>query len=299
MELNHLRCFYEVARLKSFTQASKVLRVSQPSISRTVKLLEAREEVRLLDRNRRSVRLTPTGELYFQRCERVFNELANLKREVETRRSGCRGTLLIGASDNVCNYLLPSLIETFREQFPRVSFQIYSGTSRDIKREMSEGKLELAIFFTVPKEGSFHLTKLAFVPFAVVCAGRSRRFSGVRADRQALQREPLIGCGSKEYRKSYPVGKMLRSLQVEDPVSQIEANSQETMKRFALRDMGYTIVPEFMVRDEVATERLRILKTSIPIGSDVYLVCQRDQTLSTVAALFKKHLQVRLAPMLS
>jgi DNA-binding transcriptional LysR family regulator len=53
MELNHLKYFYEVAKRGSFTGASKTLRVSQPSISKIVQLLEEREGVKLFNRNKK------------------------------------------------------------------------------------------------------------------------------------------------------------------------------------------------------------------------------------------------------
>jgi DNA-binding transcriptional LysR family regulator len=52
MELNHLRYFFEVAREGSFTSAARKLRVSQPSISKLVRILEEREGVLLFDRGK-------------------------------------------------------------------------------------------------------------------------------------------------------------------------------------------------------------------------------------------------------
>ena len=72
MELNHLKYFYEVARAGSFTAAARNLRVSQPSLSKTVALLEAREKIQLLERSKKGVTLTKIGMEVYTRCEKIF-----------------------------------------------------------------------------------------------------------------------------------------------------------------------------------------------------------------------------------
>src|SRR4051794_3914037 len=114
MELNHLKYFYEVARRQSFTKASSALRVSQPSISRTIKQMEDVVGARLLDRTRRGgVSLTDTGKLFFQSCESIFQELENLKTTVQQKGAEVAGVLSVGASDNICNYLFPEIFTAF------------------------------------------------------------------------------------------------------------------------------------------------------------------------------------------
>src|SRR5689334_13386897 len=114
MELNHLKYFYEVARLGSFTKASRALRISQPSISKMVKLLEGRQNVKLLDRSKRGgVHLTPTGKRFFESCISIFGEVETLKNVVDHEKVECAGDLAIGASDNICNYMVPDILEPF------------------------------------------------------------------------------------------------------------------------------------------------------------------------------------------
>src|SRR5437764_346716 len=122
MELNHLKYFYVVAKHQSFTKASKELRVSQPSISKIVRQLEEREGVRLLDRAKRSeVRLTEVGKIFYSSCDHIFREIANLKTRLSLQNDECIGDLLVGASDNICNYVLPRVLRSYRVEYPKVN----------------------------------------------------------------------------------------------------------------------------------------------------------------------------------
>jgi DNA-binding transcriptional LysR family regulator len=75
VELRHLYAFVAVARQKSFTHAAVELAVTQPALSRTIRQLEARMRVTLLDRSSRHVELTSVGELFLGHVERVLGEL--------------------------------------------------------------------------------------------------------------------------------------------------------------------------------------------------------------------------------
>ena len=114
MQLDRLRYFHAVARAGSFTKAARQLRVSQPSVSKTVRLLEEHEGVTLLDRTGRGgVTLTPAGRRFLTSCDAIFEELECLRRAVIQEREECVGHLKVGASDNVCNYLMSELLAPF------------------------------------------------------------------------------------------------------------------------------------------------------------------------------------------
>ena len=127
MQLNHLYYFYTVAKLNSFTRASKELRVSQPSISKIIRQLEEAQGSRLLDRSRRGeMSLTETGEIFFTHCKRIFDELKNLQQHISNQAHECIGPLRIAASDNLCNYVLPEIVEGFAREQAVLKFEYFA-----------------------------------------------------------------------------------------------------------------------------------------------------------------------------
>src|SRR6185503_2799532 len=97
-ELNHLGHFHAVARHKSFTAAARALRIQQPSVSRSVRLLEEALGVALLERHPRGVELTAAGQRVYERSVRVFEEVENIQRIAEDERGVCRGPLRVAAA---------------------------------------------------------------------------------------------------------------------------------------------------------------------------------------------------------
>lgn len=298
MELNHLKYFYEVAKEGSFTKASKKLRVSQPSISKMVKQIEYLQDVKLFDREKRAVRLTEMGKIFFRSCQNIFDEIGNLKREIERSKSECAGDLSIGASDNLCNYVLPKLLPSFCQTYPKVKVKLFSGTSSAIRADIQEGKSELGLFYTPVQEKDFETEKIGFVEFAIVASIKGELDSSKNFKPDLLENLGYIGSRIDDYAKPYPACQMMIETLGIKPNLIFETNNQETQKRMTIEGHGYTVVPLFMVIEEIKKGRLIRVTTPRPIGSHLYFVKKKNRSLSKRALLFfqylKKKLQVAL-----
>src|SRR4051794_10945689 len=93
MEVNHLRYFFEVARGGSFTAGAARLRVSQPAVSKLVRVLENSVGGPLFERSRKGISLTALGRAYYERCERIFGAVEELRDLARGHQQECRGTL--------------------------------------------------------------------------------------------------------------------------------------------------------------------------------------------------------------
>src|SRR4051812_24887104 len=106
MELNHLKVFYEVAKIGRFMEAAKRLNISQSALSRSVALLEESEGVQLFERSKKGVTLTPIGLQVFQRCEQLFKTFGEIEGICRGTRETCEGPLRLAATDHITNGLL-------------------------------------------------------------------------------------------------------------------------------------------------------------------------------------------------
>ena len=290
LDLSYLRYFHEVARAESFTRASKALRVSQPTISKMVQLLEAQVGERLFDRTKRSVALTDMGKVFFERTQRIFLEIEKLKSDLEKKTTECVGEISIGASDNLCNYLFPKLIGRFQKEYPEVSFRVFNGSSTDIKTEILDGKSEIGVFYTEPDEPTFNSTKIGFVEFTLVIAPQKSGAPQIKWSASRIAGVPFISSRVADYERPFPVNRMLNSLGIK-PQMGIQTNSQETQKRHAIEGQGFTVLPRFMVQEELKKNQLVEIPVSKVIGSNVYWVTRKNKTLSRQATVFSEYLK--------
>src|SRR5262249_34138881 len=124
MEFDHLKGFYYVAKLGSFTEAAGRLFLTQPAISLQVKALEKELGERLFDRFGRSIRLTHAGSVLYNQVEVLVGKLDEIQRTVVELKKLERGKLSLGASDTTSIYFLPSLLKVFLKRHPKIDLSI-------------------------------------------------------------------------------------------------------------------------------------------------------------------------------
>lgn len=116
-----LKVFVTLSQEKSFTRTAEVLHISQPAVSQNISELEKQLGVKLFDRLRGEVALTPAGELFLLRANEIlskYDEISDIyMRFPETR-------VRVAASDEVYNYLTEDLLKNFLSIHPEVHFEM-------------------------------------------------------------------------------------------------------------------------------------------------------------------------------
>lgn len=122
--LNDLRAFILVAQVGSFTKAAGQLGVSQSALSYTIKTLEERMGVKLLNRTTRSVSPTQAGERLLEDIEPLIAGIDQKLGKLNNFRDSPRGTLRINSSEHVINVLLWDKLAKFAQDYPDVVLEI-------------------------------------------------------------------------------------------------------------------------------------------------------------------------------
>jgi len=129
MNFTHIKAFYTVAKLESFTLAAQELNVSQPTLSQQVKSLERHFDLPLIKRNRKAIQLTHEGEIIFSYAEKLMAIAREMDREIEDIHTRL---LKIGTTPTLSRYFLPSIVLKLKENNPDLKVQIYTGLSKEI-----------------------------------------------------------------------------------------------------------------------------------------------------------------------
>ncbi|GAB3301304.1 LysR substrate-binding domain-containing protein [Parasphingorhabdus pacifica] len=126
MELRHLNAFVVVAEELNFRRAAARLHMSQPPLSQQIKRLEAEVGVRLLQRTTRQVALTAAGEAFLREARNTLQSAHAAPRVARQAAAGQIGALRLGFSGPTSYEVLLLLVRRFREQNPKVRFDIIS-----------------------------------------------------------------------------------------------------------------------------------------------------------------------------
>src|ERR1700675_2581577 len=157
MELRHLRYFTAVAEHLNFSEAPRGIHVAQPAISQTILDLEEELGVRLLLRDRRTVRLTAAGETFRREALEILRRTEEAVRLSKRASLGEVGRLRIGFYPACAAFLL-ALVQEYHRHFPDVELTLRELTSQEQLGAFDEGQLDVGFDWPLPAERSkeFH-----------------------------------------------------------------------------------------------------------------------------------------------
>ncbi|TDL30823.1 LysR family transcriptional regulator [Jeotgalibacillus sp. S-D1] len=145
MEWHQFEYFKTLARIQHVTKASQILSISQPALSRSIARFEEEIGVPLFEREGRSIRLNHYGEIMVKRVESMMKEFEAGKQEIQDLLMPDQGVVSLGFLHTLSTNLVPDLIASFRNRYPKVHFQLGQGPSHTILHQLQSGEYDLCL----------------------------------------------------------------------------------------------------------------------------------------------------------
>ena len=160
MHYDALTTFVTLAEVKNFTKTAELLHISQPSVSLHIKNLEKEFQTTLFLRSPKSVQITPTGQILYERAKQMLATYAAAKDEIVAHYHAVRGTLTIGASFTIGEYVLPPILARLQQEYPQLELQIIIGNTEEIIHLAKLLQIDIGLI-----EGQSHDQELIIHPF--------------------------------------------------------------------------------------------------------------------------------------
>src|ERR1043166_974973 len=145
MEMHQVRYFLAVARVLNFTRAAEECNVTQPSLTRAIKQLEAELGGDLFRRERPAAQLTELGLRMHPLLRQCYDAATGARQLASSFKSGEVGALRIALTHSVDLSLLIPHLEQIRRLFNRLEFRFLRGSSEEVAEFLKKGEAELAI----------------------------------------------------------------------------------------------------------------------------------------------------------
>ena len=258
MTLDQLTAFRAVARDHNFQKAADSLHLTQPAVSKQIQALERELGERLLDRGR-TTRLTRAGEVLLKYAERVAQTVEAAREELSDLAEHGDGRLSIGASHSIALSLLPSLLETYRSRYPRVTVSITAGHPAEILPRVAAGDFDLGLVILVSRKlhDSLPLSRRAFAVTEIVFVASPNH---PIVTREAVSIDDLQHVGwilnqdGCQYRGYLEKKFAERGLRMKIAV---EVMGLEVQKRLAQLGLGVTLLPKPFVAQDLREGKLK------------------------------------------
>ncbi|MEC3975247.1 LysR family transcriptional regulator [Amycolatopsis sp. H20-H5] len=261
MELRQLEYFVAVAEEANFTRAAERVHVAQPGVSAQIRKLERELGQPLLDRSRRTVRLTEVGAAALPPAKAALASVAAVRLAVDQLSGLLRGQVAIGMVTSYGPVDLPGLLARFHELHPAVEITLSAANSGTMFDAIRDGGLDLALVgvASVPPEGIEILVVRDEEFVAVVGLGDplATRNTVTLAELESLP----FGCLPKGTGLRTALDEALTAAGLRPRIA-FEAGDPNVLAHLAANGLGVAIVPESLAR--AYSDRLHLLTVTQP-----------------------------------
>ncbi|PAV29420.1 LysR family transcriptional regulator [Virgibacillus profundi] len=284
MELRQLRYFMEVANREHVSRAAEQLHVAQSAVSTQIANLEAELGVALFEREGRNIKLTQIGKIFYKHTKTVMQAVENAKKQVDVYLDPERGTIKIGFPTSLSNHLIPSVITSFKDQYPNIAFQLRQGTYNFLVDSVKKGDMDVAFLGPVPKEDPQIEGNILFTENISALLPLSHPL----AERKSLHLNDL----KHDEFVSFPKGFILEKMLIDScrqagftPKVSSEGEDLDAIKGLVSAGIGVTLLPESTFYE--VTPRMTVKLPLIPeIKRTVGVIKQKEKNLAPSEKIF-------------
>lgn len=281
LDILHLTYFTEVARQKSFTKASKILHVTQPSISKVIKTLENELGVILLERSGRQVELTDAGQALLQRAEDVLIAMDNLTIELADVVGLKNGRLVIGLPPMIGARFFPNVIGEFKRIYPTIEIKLIEVGSKEVESNIENGTLDLGVVALPLSKDLFETFPFISESLYIVLYPDHPLANAAKLALSDLRAESFI-----LYRDDFSLNDLIMSKckqQGFEPHIVCQSSQWDFIAEMVLSKLGIALLPETICRG-LERQNYRIIPLVDPvIPWDLAIVWKKGKYLSFAA----------------
>lgn len=255
-----MQVFVRIAERGSFTQAADDLQLPRATVSNLIQRLEARLGVRLLERTTRTVRLTPDGEAYRQRCVGLLADLEEA--DGLFRQAVPKGLLRVNLQGTLARRFIVPALPAFLARHPQLALQI--GEDDRLVDLVREG-VDCVLRAGQLRDSSLVARRVALLP-QLTCAsasylaqfGEPRTLADLAGHRAVNYLSSATG---QALPLEFTVNGEVRTLTLSGPVS---VTGADVYAGAAIAGLGLVQVPRYRVADELASGQLREVLADLP-----------------------------------
>lgn len=288
--IEEFKTFIAVVDFKNFTKAAEYLNLSQPSVSTHIKNLEIIFGVTLINRSvkQKTISITESGYTLYKRAKEIINLLDVTFMDVKTLSTSIKGTIKIGASLTIGEYILPKFLAHFSNKYPDVDIEVKIENTSFISSELKKMKLDIGLIegsvsSALFKQEYFLEDEMVLVaPFYSDLKDKEIKLDSIQ-NRRWIAREE--GSGTREYLDLFFAQNKII------PKSIMVLGSNLAVKEAVRNNLGLTITSKHIILEAESRNELTSLKLNNDFRRSFSYIYPKELTLSKADHIFLEELK--------
>ncbi|WP_411818747.1 hydrogen peroxide-inducible genes activator [Hyphococcus sp. DH-69] len=253
LTLKQLQYLLAISDLNHFRKAAERCGISQPSLSVQISNLEETLGVKLVERSRSGVALTPIGREVADRARRVVEDSRSIIDFTNDAKHGLSGTIRLGTKPTLGPYLLPHVVATLHKQHKDLSLYVRENSPRELEHELTAGVHDL-ILAQYPVESTEHVSFELFREPLYLALASDHPLAEQAREKKALPISALKGLDMLSLNPLYHLNDQVNALCQEHGahfLRDYEGTSLDALRLMVGMGMGAAFLPALYVHSEI------------------------------------------------
>jgi DNA-binding transcriptional LysR family regulator len=293
MNLEQITTFLTVYQHGSYKKAAEMLYLPQPTVSHRINQLEKELGKSLLMRGKGKVKLTEEGKAFLPYARQILGALNEGQEAVARVGEGATGKLSIGCNNSFAAYVLPDVMDSFIEDYPHVSFKVYTFASSELVRLMKNQHFQLGITTYTSNDSGLIYRPVLSEQTMLFVSPEHRLAKQKCVSLEEILKEPLLTYPKDtQYRKMIDVTLNQFNFRYQ---TKLETNNLQLIKHFIKRNAGVFLCGCSVMQTEMINKELVSLEIeNNPFPLRQVFVAYRENELHSLDYLFIKHFEKRI-----
>ena len=281
MDIRHLTYFIEVAHHRSFTKAAQALHITQPSISKMIKILEEELDVILFYRSARQIELTDAGKALLYQSQQIVNSFQNLTSDLADVINSKKGAITIGLPPMIGSRFFPQVISGFTTLHPQIALTLLEVGSEKVQVGIDDGSLDIGVVMLPIDETIFEMFPIVNEPMMLLVHPDHKLAQQSSVDFSQLKDENFI-----LFRKSFTLHDRIITKCIESGFSPnvvFKSSHWDFIAEMVAINFGIALLPKVICND-LDPKLITILPITEPmIHWKLGVIWKKDRYLSFAA----------------
>jgi DNA-binding transcriptional LysR family regulator len=290
VQLETLKLFCDVVRLRSFSRGAALSGVTQSAASQAIQQLEAELDVQLLDRSRRPLQPTHAGRSFYEACRALLAGFERARTDLAASRQRVEGTVRVAAIYSVGLHDMSRHMQPFMAAHPNARVLLECLHPQKVVEAVLADEADLGILSYPPAHRALTVLPLREEPMVLVCHPSHRLARRRLAGPGDLQGERFVAFEhALAIRRA--IDRVLKQAGVRVEVV-MEFDNIETIKQAIAIAAGVSILPRPAVAKEVGIRTLAAVPLSIEgLVRPIAIIHRRGRRLGPAVARFVETLR--------
>ena len=285
MQIQSLRVFRDLAKVKNITTTARMHKVTQSAVSQMLQSMERQLHTSLGERDQHGCVITAEGELFYAFAKRTLEVLDSAQARIQEVQRILANRITLACVQSIGLYSLPAYMKRFHQERPGMSVHIGYRRTGQVYEDITRNEVDLGLVAFPARSDNYRTVVFRCEPLVLACHPKHPL-----AKLRLVRFKVLKGVSLAGFEPNSPTRHAIDKLFKNPPLYVVQSDSLEAVKKAVELGLAVAILPAETIRSEIVNRTLAAVQLEHQPSMPLAVVYRKTKVLTPAMKRFIKML---------